>query len=90
MTPGICKRKQREIASRRALVHISLDRADFVQRLIDEGAYVGNAILARARSAPDAAADEDDRQDDQRRERDDDQREPEIGNQQHADGARQQ
>ena len=73
-----------EIAPRRVLVHVGLHGAHLVQRLVDEGAHVGNAVLARARGPPHPPADHRDGQHDQRRKHKHDERELEIGDEQHA------
>ena len=49
-----------------AFVAVGLDRADLVQRLVDVGADVTHAILARARQRAHPAPEQDDRDDDER------------------------
>ena len=55
-----------ELAAVLGLVAVGLHGADLVQRLVDVGADVGDAVLARARELAHAAAEEDDRHQHQR------------------------
>ena len=50
-----------ELAPVLVLVAVRLHRADLVQRLVDVGADVADAVLARARELAHAAAEEEDR-----------------------------
>ena len=61
------------------LVRVGLHRTNLVNRLVDIGAGVGNAILARARQSPHAPAKQDDRQQHHRQTREHQQRQLEAG-----------
>ena len=72
------------------LVAVGLHGADLVQRLVDVGADVADAVLARAREPAHAAAEEEDRHDHQRHAGQHEQRELGAGDREHHEPADQQ
>ena len=79
-----------KVAPRGGLMRVRLYGSHFVQRLVDERADIGDAVLARARGSPHAPPDHHHREDDQRADQDHDQGEPRAGHQQHAERTGQQ
>ncbi len=73
----------REARAIGSLVRISLHRADLVQRLVDVRGHVGNAVLAFARQAPHAPAEEQDRHQRRRHAEEHEERELPAGDEQH-------
>ena len=76
-----------EIAPVDRLVTIRLHGADLVQRFVDVGADVADAVLARARELADPAAEQDDRHDDDRHAGEHEQRELDARHRQHDEPA---